>query len=53
MPNMTGGVIQLFEHGSLEWDRTGAVKDLGPAATDHTLVDAKGLPLAVDYVKAA
>lgn len=50
-PNGTGGVFQMFEHGTLEWDPSGAVKKLGPAATDLTRVNLSGahagMPVAV------
>lgn len=52
MDNGTGGRIQQFENGTLEWDPSGAVLKIGEAARDLTLVDDKGIPLAVDAVKA-
>lgn len=52
IPNGTGGVIQMFEFGSLEWDPQGAVLSIGPAATrDLTLVNAAGIPLALEAVQ--
>ena len=50
MPNGTGGKVQQFEFGTLEWDPSGVVKDLGPAVKDLTLVNTKGIPLAVEAV---
>ncbi len=50
MPNGTGGVLQTFEHGSLEWDRSGAVKTMGSENKISTLVNANGFPLALDHV---
>ncbi|AWY06522.1 endolysin [Gordonia phage Trine] len=47
-PNGTGGVRQDFQHGSLEWDPSGAVKRIGQEAVkDLTVVNSSGLPLAV------
>ncbi|UXE04993.1 lysin A [Gordonia phage Lton] len=48
--NGTGGKRQAFEHGVLEWDPSGAVKKIGDAAKDLTLVNAAGIPLAVEAV---
>lgn len=45
------GVIQFFENGSLSWDPMGAVKRIGEAADNLTLVDTSGIPLAVHEVK--
>ncbi|QFG08175.1 lysin A [Gordonia phage OtterstedtS21] len=52
IPNGTGGVIQYFENGSLEWDPSGAVEKIGQfAVRDLSIVNEKtGLPLAVDAV---
>lgn len=50
--NGTGGKRQEFQFGSLEWDPSGAVKKIGAeAATNLTLVDAQGVPLAVHAVE--
>lgn len=49
--NGTGGKRQEFQFGSLEWDPSGAVKKIGAeAASNLTLVDSKGIPLAVSAV---
>ncbi|QNJ55343.1 lysin A [Gordonia phage LittleFella] len=51
IPNGTGGVVQYFEHGSLEWDPSGAVKNFGPEITNLNVVDLKtGLPTAIEAV---
>lgn len=47
LDNGTGGKVQHFQFGSLEWDPSGAVKKIGPAATNLSLVNAQGYPLAV------
>lgn len=47
LDNGTGGKVQHFQLGSLEWDPSGAVKKIGPAATNLSLVNAQGYPLAV------
>ncbi|MGP3708478.1 N-acetylmuramoyl-L-alanine amidase [Gordonia paraffinivorans] len=48
--NSTGGRRQDFQFGSLEWDPTGAVKHIGAAATDLTIVNSAGIPRAVEAV---
>lgn len=50
IPNGTGGVYQLFEFGTLEWDPSGAVQKIGAAARNLNLVDSKGHPLALAAV---
>ena len=47
LDNSTGGKVQHFQFGSLEWDPSGAVKKIGPAATNLSLVNTQGYPLAV------
>ena len=49
--NGTGGKIQQFEHGTLEWDPSGALLKLGEAAKDLSLVDSRGLPIALEAVR--
>ncbi|QLF83999.1 lysin A [Gordonia phage Upyo] len=59
VPNGTGGVMQMFEHGSLEWDKSGAVKrlaDLGlstQAVTNLNVVHQSGpqagMPIAATH----
>lgn len=49
LPN-GNGVIQYFENGSLSWDPSGAVKKIGDAAKDLTIVDAMGFPVALGEV---
>jgi len=49
--NGTGGKIQAFEFGTLEWDPSGAIMKIGEAAQDLTIVDSKGVPLAITAVK--
>lgn len=51
MDNGTGGRIQQFENGTLEWDPSGAVLKIGEAARDLTMVDSSGVPLALSEVK--
>lgn len=52
VPNGTGGRLQEFQFGTLNWDPSGAVKALGDLAVrDLTVVDSKGLPLALDAVE--
>ncbi|WPH57983.1 lysin A [Gordonia phage LuckyLeo] len=49
--NGTGGKRQDFQFGTLDWDPSGAVKSLGKAATDLTIVNSSGIheghPIAV------
>lgn len=50
--NGTGGKIQHFQFGTLEWDPSGAVKKIGKDAVSNlAIVNSKGLPLAVDAVE--
>lgn len=51
LDNGTGGKIQQFQFGTLEWDPSGAVKKIGSAAvTNLTVVDSNGFPKAVHAV---
>lgn len=47
--NGSGGKIQHFQFGSLQWDPSGAVKELSPA--EKAAVDSNGLPKIVDLVQ--
>lgn len=47
--NGFGGKIQHFQFGSLQWDLTGAVKELSPAEKGG--VDDLGLPKIIDLVQ--
>ena len=49
--NGTGGKIQQFEFGTLEWDPSGASLRIGEAVKNLSIVDANGLPLALSEVK--
>lgn len=58
VPNGTGGRLQEFQFGTLEWDPSSAVKHLGDrglaAIKDASIVDlSTGLPLALDAVEIA
>lgn len=49
--NGTGGRRQNFQFGTLEWDPSGAVKEIGDAAFSMNIVDHKGLPVALHGVQ--